>query len=54
MEFIKTNINGFEIEIYETGNGDELFISKNGETVYSCRTINDAAMDRAIEKIARF
>jgi hypothetical protein len=54
MEFIKTNINGFEVEIYNVGNGDELYITKNGVTVYSARTNANEGMKRAIEKIAQF
>lgn len=42
-------INGYEIEVFTGYNGDQVFISKNGETVYSARTIKNQGLNRALE-----
>lgn len=42
----KINYKGCEIEIYETYNGDEIFITKDGQKVYSARVCKGEAIDR--------
>ena len=46
----KFNYNGCEIEIYSGYNGDEVFVTRNGEKVYSARTNKGEGRQRAIEK----
>lgn len=36
---------GYEIEIYEGYNGDEIFINRNGQKVYSARVHKGQAME---------
>lgn len=50
---IKLTIKGYQIEVYETYNGDEVFITKDGNKVYSARTCKGQAMQRAIDIIGR-
>lgn len=47
----KLTVKGYEIEIYKGYHGDELFISKNGETVYSARVHKGDAMNRVKQVI---
>ena len=42
----KLNYKGHEVEIYEGYNGDEVFITRNGQKVYSARVNRGAGMDR--------
>lgn len=49
----KLEIKGYEIEIYEGCNGDEVFITKDGNKVYSARTCKGQAMQRALDVIGR-
>ena len=49
----RLEIKGYEVEIYEGYNGDEVFITKNGNKVYSARTCKGQAIERAIEVIAQ-
>lgn len=46
-------INNYQVEIYEGYNGDEVFITKAGEKVYSARTSKGQGLKRAIEKTAK-
>lgn len=42
----KLNYKGYEVEIYEGYDGDQVFITKAGEKVYSARVCKGQAMDR--------
>lgn len=46
-------IKGYNVEIYEGYNGDEVFITKDGNKVYSARTCKGQAMQRALDVIGR-
>ena len=50
--YIKTEIKGYKVEIYKGYNGDEVFISKDGNRVYSARVHKNEGLERAVEKIA--
>jgi hypothetical protein len=47
----KLNINGYEAEIYSGFYGDDLFVSKNGEVVYSARVHHGDGVNRAMSLI---
>ena len=49
----KTKINEFEIEIYSGYCGDQLFISKGDELVYSARVHRGDGMNRVREVLER-
>lgn len=46
-------INGYEVTIYETYYGDDVYIYKNDEKIYSARVIRGQAIERAFDVIGR-
>ncbi len=50
---MKQTIKGYEVQIYETYYGDDLYITKDGEKVYSARCHRGQAIERALDVIGR-
>lgn len=48
----KFTFNGYEIEVYSGYNGDEIFIEKGGEKVYSARVNRGLGKARAIAHVS--
>lgn len=49
----KLIINGYEVEIFDCYYGEELFITKDGDKVYSARCHKGKALERANDVIGR-
>lgn len=48
----KFTFNGYEIEVYAGYNGDEIFINKGDEKVYSARVNSGTGKARAIAYVS--
>lgn len=49
----KLQIRGYEVEIWKTRNGDEVFISKGDTPIYSAKVHRGDALNRARTVISR-
>jgi hypothetical protein len=49
--FTRTNILGYQVEIYFTRDGDTVHILKDGQEVYVCRTHKGEALETAVRKV---
>ena len=49
----KFNYKGYQIEVFNAGNGEELYISKGGSLVYSARVHKGDAMSRIKAIVSR-
>jgi glucosamine 6-phosphate synthetase-like amidotransferase/phosphosugar isomerase protein len=49
--FTRTNILGYQVEIYFTRDGDTVHISKDGNEMYVARVCKGEALERAVAKV---
>jgi endonuclease YncB( thermonuclease family) len=49
--FTRTNILGYQVEIYFTRDGDTVHILKDGQNVYTARVCKGEALERAVAKV---